>query len=300
MDIPRSIGSGHIAQVITRNGAVLSEWSFRYDDEIYACGKTSSDYVQFLFCMGENAEWEITESKHAVVLPNGTSCVYCGQDKDEHICYLNGKDYAFRGLRVPTGYIKNLLVEYFEDGLRPMYEAKLFKEVSKIQITPYMEHIFSEINGFDQYSGGIAHLFLDSKVQELLAAYLNEVFEASRNRDTLSELVKSEREAIENAKLMIDSQLAYAPNVERLSRMAGLSTSKLCKGFSAVYGMPVHAYIIDRRLERAACMLMTGEYNVTQIASMVGYSKPSNFSAAFKRKFGILPKEYRVQNAFEK
>ena len=141
---------------------------------------------------------------------------------------------------------------------------------------------------------------MDSKVQELLAAYLNEVFEASRNRDTLSELAKSEREAIENAKLMIDSQLAYAPNVERLSRMVGLSTSKLCKGFSAVYGMPVHAYIIDRRLERAACMLMTGEYNVTQIASMVGYNKPSNFSAAFKRKFGILPKEYRAQNSFEK
>ena len=61
-----------------------------------------------------------------IFLPNGTSCVYCGQDKDEHICYRKGRDYAFRGLRIPTGYIKNLLDEYFEDGFRPMrdWEAR--------------------------------------------------------------------------------------------------------------------------------------------------------------------------------
>ncbi|MBQ8133537.1 MAG: helix-turn-helix transcriptional regulator [Clostridia bacterium] len=298
MDMPESLGSGHIAQVITKQGTVLSEWSFTYDKDIRACGKSSSNYVHFLFCMGEDIAWEATGIQHDICLSGGMSCVYCGQDRDERVCYQKGKEYIFQSLRVSTDYIKELLENYFEDESCAKYKTKLLTEVSKIQITPYMEHIFSEIKGFEQYRGGIAHLFLDSKVQELLAAYMNEVFEIDMRSHTVPRLLNSECEAIKNAKLIIDSQLAYAPNMEQLARLVGLSISKLGKGFSEMYGMPVHAYIIDRRLEKAACMLMAGEHTVTQIASMVGYNKPSNFSAAFKRKYGTLPKEYKKKNGF--
>ena len=33
--------------------------------------------------------------------------------------------------------------------------------------------------------------------------------------------------------------------------------------------------------------------NIGQIAVLVGYTKPSNFSAAFKKKYGVMPKDYR-------
>ena len=33
--------------------------------------------------------------------------------------------------------------------------------------------------------------------------------------------------------------------------------------------------------------------NIGQIADLEGYTKPSNFSAAFKKKYGVMPKDYR-------
>ena len=73
-----------------------------------------------------------------------------------------------------------------------------------------------------------------------------------------------------------------------------ISTSKLSKGFnSSLFGTSVHAYIIDQRLEKAASLLLESNLNVSQVAAFVGYSKPSNFAAAFKKKYGVIPKNYK-------
>lgn len=57
-----------------------------------------------------------------------------------------------------------------------------------------------------------------------------------------------------------------------------------------MYGISVHAYVIEQRLERAAGLLLESNMNIGQIAVLVGYTKPSNFSAAFKKKYGVMPK----------
>ena len=95
------------------------------------------------------------------------------------------------------------------------------------------------------------------------------------------------------AKRIIDSKLAFAPSCEELSRLVHLSVTKLTRGFSSFYGMPIHQYIIEQRLTQAAQLLLEGDWNVSEIAAIVGYGKPSNFAAAFKKKYGVAPKNYR-------
>lgn len=63
-----------------------------------------------------------------------------------------------------------------------------------------------------------------------------------------------------------------------------------------MFGMSVHAYVIDQRLEKAAGLLLESNLNVSQVAALVGYSKPSNFAAAFKKKYGVIPKNYKAEN----
>ena len=94
-------------------------------------------------------------------------------------------------------------------------------------------------------------------------------------------------------KRIIDSQLAFAPSCEELSRLVHLSVTKLTRGFSSFYGMPIHQYIIEQRLTQAAQLLLEGDWNVSEIAAIVGYGKPSNFAAAFKKRYGVAPKNYR-------
>ena len=186
--------------------------------------------------------------------------------------------------------------DYFEESERAVYEKKLLTGISKVSITPYMEHIFAEVKDFTQYRGGLGYLFLESKVFELLSVYLSEVLELSILPSHYSNRSRSDRDAILEAKRIIDSQLAFAPSCGELAKQVHISTSKLTKGFSSLFGTSVHAYIIDQRLEKAAGLLLESELNVSQIAALVGYSKPSNFAAAFKKKYGVIPRNYKAEN----
>jgi AraC-like DNA-binding protein len=60
-------------------------------------------------------------------------------------------------------------------------------------------------------------------------------------------------------------------------------------------GKTIPQYIRDLRMERAAEMLKTGKYNVTQVAFAVGYSSASHFSTAFHQSFGCCPGLYPLK-----
>ena len=57
--------------------------------------------------------------------------------------------------------------------------------------------------------------------------------------------------------------------------------------------MPIHQYIIEQRLAQAAQLLLEEDWNVSEVAAIVGYGKASNFAAAFKKRYGVAPKNYR-------
>ena len=191
-------------------------------------------------------------------------------------------------------YFHKILNDYFEDSEINAYEKKLLTGISKVSVTPYMEHIFAEVKDFTQYRGGLGYLFLESKVFELLSVYLSEILELSILSSNHISISKSDRDSITEAKRIIDSQLAFAPSCEELSQQVHLSLTKLTRGFSSFYGMPIHQYIIEQRLIQAAQLLLDGDRNVGEVATIVGYGKPSNFAAAFKKKYGVAPKNYRA------
>ena len=165
--------------------------------------------------------------------------------------------------------------------------------ISKIPVTPIMEQILTETSQFSQYRGSLGYLYLDGKLLELLSVYLGEVLELDILMGKNISMSRTERTAIMETKRIIDSQLALAPSCKELSRMVHLSVPKLSQGFSSLYGISIHQYIIDQRLAHAAQLLLDGDMNVSEIAAIVGYGKPSNFAAAFKKRYGVVPKNYR-------
>jgi AraC-like DNA-binding protein len=86
---------------------------------------------------------------------------------------------------------------------------------------------------------------------------------------------------------------ANPPNIPELARMVGLNQTKLKASFRETLGFTIYDYILERRMEHAAEMLLTGEYAVAQVAYAVGYEYPANFTAAFKRYFGQLPRTWK-------
>ena len=293
IDIPADMGTGQISQVVTKQGAVVSDWKMNYFSDMNVQGVSSEDYIQMLFCLNDGVSWNIAGSREGACLAKGESCIYRGHGKMESLCYAQNSDFYFKNIKIPVPYFKRLLQDYLEDGEITVYEKKLLTGISKVSITPYMEHIFAELQDFTHYRGGLGYLFLESKIHELLSVYLSEVLELRILSPEYCCISKSERDCIIEAKRIIDSELAFAPSCEGLARQVQISVSKLSRGFSMMYGISVHAYVIEQRLERAAGLLLESNMNIGQIAVLVGYTKPSNFSAAFKKKYGVMPKDYR-------
>lgn len=295
IDIPADMGTGQISQVVTKQGAVVSDWKMNYFSDMNVQGVSCEDYIQLLFCFNDGVSWNIADARQSVSIQKGESCIYRGHGKMEYLCYSGKTDFLFKNIKIPMPYFHKILSDYFEDSEIDAYEKKLLTEISKVSVTPYMKHIFAEVKDFSQYRGGLGYLFLESKVFELLSVYLSEVLELNILSSSYISISKSDRDSITEAKRIIDSQLALAPSCEELARQVNISTSKLTKGFSSLFGTSVHAYVIDQRLEKAASLLLESNLNVSQVAILVGYSKASNFAAAFKRKYGVNPKNYKAE-----
>ena len=74
----------------------------------------------------------------------------------------------------------------------------------------------------------------------------------------------------------------------------GLNIKKLKSGFKEYYGSPVFTFLLNYKMELAKTLLIEQQFNVNEIASKLGYSTSSHFIAAFKKKYGITPKQYSI------
>ena len=84
------------------------------------------------------------------------------------------------------------------------------------------------------------------------------------------------------------------PWLQELAKQVGLNIKKLKSGFKEYYGSPVFTFLLNYKMELAKTLLIEQQFNVNEIASKLGYSTSSHFIAAFKKKYGITPKQYSI------
>jgi len=103
------------------------------------------------------------------------------------------------------------------------------------------------------------------------------------------------QERVEQVVFLLKQNLAEPPSLEELGHKIGCSPFYLSRVFSAQTGQTITQHLRQLRLEKAAELLCSGEYNVTEAALEVGYSSLSHFSAAFHEAFGCCPGLYPLQ-----
>lgn len=82
-------------------------------------------------------------------------------------------------------------------------------------------------------------------------------------------------------------------NVSDIADYIGISRTYLNHVFQKELGISSQKFLMDFRLHKAANLLISSELPVTEISSEVGYDDSLAFSKAFKKKFGLSPKNYR-------
>jgi AraC-like DNA-binding protein len=81
-------------------------------------------------------------------------------------------------------------------------------------------------------------------------------------------------------------------STESLAQEVGLSRSHLNRKLKALTDLSTHGFLLNLRLKRSSQLLKKKIGNVTEVAYMVGFESPANFSKAFKMHFGKPPREF--------
>src|SRR3954453_14597216 len=96
------------------------------------------------------------------------------------------------------------------------------------------------------------------------------------------------------AKDLADARYFERLDVDDLAGAAGLSRAHFSREFRRAFGESPHAYLLTRRLERAAALLRTTDRSVVEICFSVGLQSVGSFTTSFTRTYGVSPTAYRA------
>jgi len=133
-------------------------------------------------------------------------------------------------------------------------------------------------------------LYYHGKVLEILGLYFSD-----KKPDTEACPFLNDQETvrkIKHAKEYLLKHIDTPPGLKELAKISGLNEYQLKVGFKQIYGNTVFGFLLEHKLDHARVLLDTARFQVNEVAYQIGYSNPSHFIAAFKRKFGVTPKKY--------
>lgn len=107
-------------------------------------------------------------------------------------------------------------------------------------------------------------------------------------------------ERVEKVIALLREKLTAPPTLEEIGKAVGCSPFHLSRTFSTEMKMTIPQYLRQLRMERAAGLLKSGKFNVTEAALEVGYSSLSHFSQAFHETFGCCPGLYPLKTPTQK
>ena len=153
-----------------------------------------------------------------------------------------------------------------------------------------------------QVSGLVARMIRENRISDsrsalLLEMMLNELLLLlARECDGLCDLpdaIHTTDSQIVRAAQFMGEHYMEDISMADIASAAGYSPNYLSRKFREAAGIGVHEYLVFVRLQRAALELVTTDDFITDIALRCGFSDGNYFKDAFKKKYGVTPREYR-------
>ncbi len=136
------------------------------------------------------------------------------------------------------------------------------------------------------------------KLQQLYCARLMQVNLHPEETDTTSssDMTGQDRRFMERLTALMEKNMDNGDlMVDDLVHELAVSRSVFFKKLKMLTGFSPIEFIKEMRVKRAAQLIERGDYNMTQIAYMVGINDPRYFSKCFKQRFGMTPTEYKEE-----
>ncbi|MEK4060180.1 MULTISPECIES: helix-turn-helix domain-containing protein [Paenibacillus] len=291
---PEELGKGSCRSLLSQGRIQMTDFNLTFHRNIEASGEFRVPRTELIFCLGEGIEWGTSLKGSTFGIETGEIALLHGGGRAENCRYIENAAYRFLSIDMSPEQFGRM-TEGMSGADRQRCGIGVEAFFTKHKLTASIRMILAQISECS-YGQGMRELYLEGKMLELFAVYLNEVFYEADKVPLTVKLSKDDMRSLHLAKEMLQRDYAYPPTLAGLSRSICLNEFKLKKGFKDMFGTTVHAYVIEQRLQRAYHLLCHDRLSVSEAASQVGYGNVSHFAAAFRKKYGVRPGEYAMNS----
>ncbi|HEY4417405.1 MAG TPA: AraC family transcriptional regulator [Verrucomicrobiae bacterium] len=249
------------------------------------------DSVEICLNVDGHAEFDLA-GRHQE-LPPGNATFYSSGREPLSARRLPQQRHQFITIEISREFLKRRFADT-KTGLHPQIQALIedkkpasaISEVRRLtteqqRLIPMLQHSPAPLPG--------RAVWFESKVLELMSEFffvsVKDEFFCERQRRVASERVNK-------VVIILRENLVEPPDLLELGKRVGCSPFHLSRTFSQELGVTIPQYLRQLRMERAAELLLSGKFNVTETAMEVGYSSLSHFSQAFCQTMGCCPNLY--------
>lgn len=291
LEIPETIGKGYCRRIIVRPSLEIFMTNGTLYEKMIMRSRQNHPQNWLVFCMGDPIQWLVEEKKQEYVVTGGENYIINGS-QDNHLCTYNPGRFLGLSIQVGAEFITSLTQHMGREHTRTVVFPGHGSNYNR-KISPAIRLILNQIMNC-RYREQVKKIYLEGKILELIAVYLDEtIFEngALRARTRLS---TADIQSLHEAKRLLDKNLISPPTLGQLAKLVCLNEFKLKSGFKELFGLPVHAYVIDQRMELVLRFLMEDrKLKVSEAILRAGYNDASHFAEKFREKYGINPSDVR-------
>lgn len=285
--LPAHLGAGFLYTTELRDNGMLSYCEITPHQVLQIKEHSYSPQYTLVFNLEDEYEWINNDSKASCQLSHRHFCLLQPQAGELTNIYFAQCKYAQYGIAIDDQRYESLL-EYLKV---PSFIHNELKQTSTDHfISVQSEHILKDMLHCP-YRGELRNHYIEAKITELLVILGHELMDKEGTESI--PLSRTDQDGLRAVKQILEEQFISSPPITELVRSAMMNEFKLKQAFKQMFGCSIHAYTIKRRMQEAKQLLESGQYNVMQAASMVGYSNSSYFISKFRQTYGYNPSQLK-------
>jgi len=263
----------------------LYQFGWEQCDPSHSFGPAARNHYLFHYCLsgtgtlfahnakGVSISYQIRSGQGFLLFPQQVSTYIADHEIPWEYVWIE-----FDGLRV-----KEAIDSIGLSMDQPVYKAR-YKDISE-RMKEEMMYIVNHKKETPFHLIGHLYLFLDSFVRSSASVQISK---GNSLRDFY----------IKEAFSFIEQNFQNDISVEDIAACCGLNRSYFGKIFHENMGKSPQEFLISYRMTKAAELLRLTNLSIADIGNAVGYPNQLHFSRAFKKVYGISPRQWRYENHF--
>lgn len=288
--VPGTRGSGILTSACINRNIQMINYDVNFCVPVEMTGESRNPHMDLLFCLGESISWELPEHKKNFEITTGESYIGISKGKKKKCIFPAKQNINILEIKIPLLTFRRMLDEGCIECSLDCFDSDQIPGRT-YQLSTSIQVILHQLLNCT-YNSGLRELYIEAKILELLAVYFSETVIQTDRLTASSVLSADDIKCIHSAKEILDNNLTDSPTIQHLSKLVNLNEYKLKKGFKELFSIPVHTYVIQRKLEFAKLLMDSKRISVSEAAYRAGYGNVSHFASAFRKQYGVNPGNY--------